>query len=271
MLGKLMRYELRSTGRILSIFYIVAVATVLLQVLASLPEQPVLDILLTLGTIVIIPALLVGTLVIIAVRYYQNLFGREGYLTQTLPVSKGKVLLSHTLLALFWLFCSALICLLAIVALVFILSSASVDLPETTEPVQGGISDLLYLLYQMGALVLQAVSYIAVIFFCITLSNTRLFIKNGVLFSIVWYIAAYTVLGLINTLLTTFLPVYICFYDNAPFIALQHIDWGGYFSNLLSEPPYLSASIWGPVVNCCCIAVLFPLINWMLKKKTSVR
>lgn len=43
-----------------------------------------------------------GTYIIIGVRFYKNLFSDEGYLTLTLPVTRGQLLLSKTLSAGIW-------------------------------------------------------------------------------------------------------------------------------------------------------------------------
>lgn len=52
--------------------------------------------------IVLISAAAFATQLVIAIRFYKNIFSDEGYLTNTLPVTGGKLLLSKTIAGCIW-------------------------------------------------------------------------------------------------------------------------------------------------------------------------
>lgn len=63
-------------------------------------------------------AIFIATLLIIIRRFYNNIFGREGYLTLTLPVSTHKTLLTKLFVAFICTICSGLIFILSFFLLI---------------------------------------------------------------------------------------------------------------------------------------------------------
>ncbi len=103
MLGKLLKYDLRALFKYwwvvaLSSVGLSAVGGVSLRLLISstvAEEAPLLAILAMLGLVVTVlglSAFLIATEIFIYVRFYQNLFSDEGYLTFTLPVRRRDIL-----------------------------------------------------------------------------------------------------------------------------------------------------------------------------------
>lgn len=107
MFGKLLKYEFRSIGK----WYfglnagIVAIAAILSLVIKIVtkknPDVSLLSKFLPFSLILIFGALIAGsllaTLLIIINRFNKNIYGREGYLTMTLPVSEHKLILAKLL------------------------------------------------------------------------------------------------------------------------------------------------------------------------------
>lgn len=109
MLIKLMKYDLKSLNRILIILHaFLLLMTVLLRIFITGRIQLDSDFNgLLFGLSVLIYALTItgisfGTAIVIAVRFYKNLFSDEGYLSQTLPVTMGQHLLSKTITGTLW-------------------------------------------------------------------------------------------------------------------------------------------------------------------------
>ena len=111
MLGKLIRYDLKSTTRFLIVIHIFLIIFSILGRIFLTGRFPLwswwykriaycFDLLLYISSC--LRALSFGTLLVIAVRFYKNLFSDEGYLTNTLPVTKGMHLLSKTLSGTIW-------------------------------------------------------------------------------------------------------------------------------------------------------------------------
>lgn len=113
MLGKLIKYDFRSLNRFLIIMHaFLLLSAVFIRVLFTgrihehMPDSQ-LDftvLMITVLCVIIITAISFGTQLIIAARFYKNLFTDEGYLTRTLPVTNRQHLLSKTITGSIWCF-----------------------------------------------------------------------------------------------------------------------------------------------------------------------
>ena len=198
MLGKLLKYDMRSVGR----FWWIAMLTMVgmsfcaagsLRVYREIlvrPEPPdyyvfqMLAYVLFLLSVVAIGLCMIVVAILIFVRYFKHLFTDEGYLTFTLPVSRKQIFLSKMLNALIWICLSGII--LAFCALLIYLISIptrgegllALDIIEdclkgiAREFEQRGF----WMIVQFVILNLISVAWIAlsvsVVYFCITFGAT---------------------------------------------------------------------------------------------------
>lgn len=123
MLKKLFKYDMRYMARILPFVYIgqivlsVLSALIILFINFVIPvNDPMLVPLLFLASFVILfPSILIctlgsyGTTAVFMVRVYNNMFGREGYLTFTLPVAVKDIVKSKVLTGAIWHMLGALV------------------------------------------------------------------------------------------------------------------------------------------------------------------
>ena len=127
MLGKLMKYEIKATGRILIPLYLVLLAFAVinkvfigtglsdkLQGFGSIPF-----ILSIFGYGVTMAAVFIVTFFIIIQRFYKNLLGDEGYLMNTLPVNTITNITSKLSIATFWTIISGIVAILSIIIMAF--------------------------------------------------------------------------------------------------------------------------------------------------------
>ena len=114
MLGKLMKHEFKTTSKvILPLYLILVVLTIFARIFAQslfTAENPNIDsigfglfgglsvILYILGLF----AVSIASFIYLLVRFYKNLFGDEGYLMHTLPVTSWELLSSKLLVAFIW-------------------------------------------------------------------------------------------------------------------------------------------------------------------------
>ena len=124
MLKKLLKYELKSTSRIMWILYAAAIACgALLGVIVNLQLRSsgndsldlafsgegrlqVLSILLIAFIavyVLLLTAIMVTTFILIIMRFYRNLLLGEGYLMHTLPVEPASLITSKLLVAILWI------------------------------------------------------------------------------------------------------------------------------------------------------------------------
>ena len=124
MLGKLIKYEFKATYSIhLLMCAIVLGMSVICGLFSLIPTDQIVDDITHAGTVfsVMLQSLLqmllglmmsgitVTTLVLIAVRFYKNLLGDEGYLMFTLPVKSWQLITSKLLTSLVWMVGSVLV------------------------------------------------------------------------------------------------------------------------------------------------------------------
>lgn len=119
MLGKLLKYEFKSTARLFLPFYGVLILLGILNrvLFVNLDNIEFLFIprTITMGLyIFLIIATFIMTYLIIIQRYYKNLLGEEGYLSMTLPVKTSSHIISKGISAFVWLVSTLLVTLLSI-------------------------------------------------------------------------------------------------------------------------------------------------------------
>ncbi|MGM9535654.1 MAG: hypothetical protein ACI3VR_10385, partial [Intestinibacter sp.] len=131
MLGKLMKYEIRSCGRIFFPFYIIVLVFSILGGLFINFDNGVHDfsfvyLMGMLAAFALFVAAIVLTIVLIVQRFNKSLLGDEGYLMFTLPVSKESLVLSKFLTSLIFIILTVIVSLVSI-TLVSVMFSYKVD------------------------------------------------------------------------------------------------------------------------------------------------
>lgn len=200
MLFKLLKRDFISTGRILGIVYIIAAAISAILIVSSFinnSKSQDLNLVESLGILVlalISLCLFVLTTVVIFVDFHKSLYGEQGYLTFTLPVKGWQILASKTIVSVSWY----LISLGAIVGSWWVIATTFKNrLGNDYLTIKDLISEILSINLDAVAfsIIASLVQYFIiftfvtlVVFFTNTLSNTRLFQKRGILWTIVLFI-----------------------------------------------------------------------------------
>lgn len=270
MLGKLLKHEFKASCRIIPVFYLIIAGLMLLGTICRLFRIYLIATIITFLLAMGCAAVMVGTLAIIAVRFYQSMFGREGYLTQTLPVSKGSLLLSRLLLAFFWLFCGLLVCLAAVCFIFFLLDLGS-PLAALRELIgqMGAAEFSMMAVFLLVSLVTQTLLSISAIYFAVTFSHTKPFLKNNILFSVVWYFALNTVIGLLEFAGMLLIPIVLTVQNGHLVLDFQFM--ADSFARINQMGLEGLMPVGNMLVDLAGTAVLLPLTVWLLRRKTSVK
>ena len=119
MLGTLMKYELKSVGRVMLPVYGAFIAVSILFGITlyagvgnGSESSAITNIAMSVTGIVYVllaVAILVFTIILIIQRFYKNLLGNEGYLCFTLPVNTNTHIANKLLSAVIWVVCGAVI------------------------------------------------------------------------------------------------------------------------------------------------------------------
>lgn len=152
MTGKLLKYELKATARVMLPLYLVMILATLVMAV-NLDSGKVNNFIL--NTIInaaffiaVFVCFVVGTLMILQ-RFYKNLLGSEGYLMFTLPVTTMQNILGKALASLIWIMGSVAVG--AVCGLIFIritgdLSSFIYDLQFAWQTISSRENPWLYLI-----------------------------------------------------------------------------------------------------------------------------
>lgn len=244
MLGKIIKYDLKSTSRFLILihaFLLLASLGCRFLLVRSLNFNTgsVNELLLSL-TFIIFFIMFIGanfaTYIIIAVRFYKNLFSDEGYLSLTLPVRRSVHLAAKTISGSIW----AIIDMIFLCLCLYILMS----IPLLSDALTGHWDEFLALLGYNGSyrfsvfLLLMGLTTVTtgvsnVVFIEISVLLGQLFNGHKVLGAVVSYFSLSTVMSVLMTIvmgLRGMLFVQDNMYSSA---SNSYIPFAGYMQDLL--------------------------------------
>lgn len=263
MFGKLLKYELKSVGK----WYLTLNAAVLLVsiilglVLKALggnvstdtnsTSAQIFTIILVLLLAMVISGSLLSTLAIIIKRFYSNIFGRQGYLTLTLPVTTNQIICSKLLASLLWSIFNIFIVIIGIILVILPLVGIGqfvVAFPEIYKIISSSNAPLFiayfFLSYVAGTLLIY-----------LSIAVGQLFTNKRVLMGIVSYFG----ISLIS-LLITFLTLIID--------SIFHIDLFNSHANATFSQPVLLYNILVSIVE---IAIFYMLTHSIIKYKLNIQ
>ena len=225
MLGKLIKYEFKSTSRIMWFLYagLIVIAGLIGIVIrfgvmngdmysmglfsygASDEGNKFLQIALTSLAIIyvlLMYAVAIMTTVMIILRFYKNVLGEEGYLTHTLPVSTGSIIWSKFIVAVIWM----LIALASAIVSAFVLGLTSGWLVEIIKQVSlSEIFDALRELFCFNVFLflLYVVSTVfsGILMYYLSMAIGNLANKNKFLFAVLAYIGISIGLTIVLTII----------------------------------------------------------------------
>jgi hypothetical protein len=124
MLGKLLKYEYKSTARVfLPVYVLVIVFSILSRLFNELNtkfDSAIITIpsaLFMLFMVILLAGIVILTFIVFIQRFYKNLIGDEGYLMFTLPVKPINLIISKLITAMTWIIGSTVVGLLSVTIL----------------------------------------------------------------------------------------------------------------------------------------------------------
>lgn len=272
MLRKLLKYEFRANFWLMPLLLLAVAALFGLGCAARAIGISQLTGTFAVAMFVVGFAAVIVAVVLIVTRYYKGLFGAEGYLTQTLPVGAGRLLFAKLITA-FVLIVLGLAALLAGLLGMFELlgmREALVELNRQLGSVGGPLVG--------GALVLfliQLVLFVSEVYFSITLSNTRAFQGNAILFAVLFYFVTQMAVGILELAGIFLIPLGVAFgASGISFRAegmLHTILQLGPGEHELEELGGMTIGLGSVLVDVLCLVVLLAATRWLLARKTSVK
>lgn len=200
MLGKLIKFEFKATGRLyLPLFGALIIAALISRLFINLRFQVPSIIGVTISVILII-AVCVIALIITLQRFYKNLLTNEGYLMFTLPVSTDNLICSKLIVSFVW----SVVSLIAIFIAIAIMSVTDIKIIAeafsafTSALAQQGITHITGFIVELISLcILSTLAGIIILYACM---SSSLFVnKHRILFSFGAYIVFYIIGQIISS------------------------------------------------------------------------
>ena len=263
MLGKLFKNEFKSSAHSILNIYLAAVITIGVMLLSYVVKIKWISTLSTIALLLIGGLAIIITVVAVISNFYKSLYGAQGYLSFTLPVKSGHLLLSKAAVSFAWI--------LLIIIGVYFYSAAMVG-QNTIETVKTlvvmfglqGEQSIKELLVLAGVMVfVQIAVFIAEVYFSITLANTRVFQKIGMVSAIFIFFAVFIVMQILVFLLTSYVPVTLV----ATAEGLQFSFEG----NMLDRAGEITMGVAGFVFEVLAAAGLFAATARLMKTKINVK
>lgn len=208
MLGKLFKYELRSGALAIPALFAALVIVYLLGLLAQAVHVAQMKVAMSIALVAIGIAALVLGLIYVVSRCAKGLYGAEGYLMQTLPISRGKMIVVKVICGYLVLLASGIVFAAGLVGCLFLN-----DLQDMLKEFFDSWGNLLVplLLFVLGSTATQLLTMLGALYLSVAIANTRMMQRNSIVLAIVFYFVCTTVVGLVELAAIAILPFGIAF------------------------------------------------------------
>ena len=201
MLGKLIKHDFISGARRMGTIYLIAAIAAIAMIITSFFQSGTILKYLTLSVVVLVAfAAVVVTFVSIVFGANKSLFGRQGYLSQTLPVRSSSLIFSKWFVSSVWVMISYLLVILAAFGVLsYAAENGSGDdaygifeMVKNAFEMLGLTSKAFYykLTFECIKGLINTLIFVMCILFSMTIGNMRHFDRFGML-GIVFYVVAF--------------------------------------------------------------------------------
>ncbi|MGT2911903.1 hypothetical protein ACVR1I_09360 [Streptococcus cameli] len=223
MFKKLLKYEFKSLGKwYLSLYGLITLLSVVLGFwMRSVVNRSIENVstgpefegwlfgISWFAFMLLIAGLGISTFILVIRRFYSNIYGREGYLTMTLPVTSHQIILSKFLASYIWYTLAGLMTALSIAIIGFLAIPTEVY-PEIQKGIWTALLEFEGIDFPFWNLIvngfLESISSILLAYFAISIG--QLFKDHRVLMAVVAYVGISFVLGTFSSIATLSLGLF---------------------------------------------------------------
>lgn len=275
MLGKLIKHDLKATSRVIPFIYLSIAVLGLVGFIGLWMRKEAIGFIACFIMMFAGLGAYVATLILLAVRFHKSMFGREGYLTLTLPVSTGQLLLSKSISSLVWIFSSFIV----MFGSIFLSISIMFNHLDTLEPGVGAmLNETFSPLYGQGTVlflisaVVSSLYFIASIFFSFSLGNSGIFSNQGAWLGVLLYLGIDLVANIIGSIITFFMPLSMVIGKDGISFTTQSMGQAmidEIFAGV--EPTTFTIGIGSYIYEIALIVLFFVFANKLLKRKLCLK
>lgn len=273
MLGKLLKFELKHSARYVMTIYGCAAALAAFMLVGLLTKVTFISV---IGSIVLYFVGIIAvimTLVAVIKNFYDTLYGKQGYLTFTLPAKSSSILLSKVLISFFWIIMS-MVLMGGIFVLIFLNAKKQVDGTLDgffTVFKESGLLDMLpsgamlakLVVYMVILLLLNILVFVGFVYFSVTMANTRALQSHPKLYGFLIFFVSYSVSNSIGAKLTYSFPLALHVTGQEVYISLS--------SMVGTENTLASFGIGGTIFLSVVAMGLLILTGWIMENKVNIR
>lgn len=262
MLGKLLKHEIKATGRIFLPLFIALLMFAAITRFISVfsPEQSTPAFISMVIYIMIMVGMFVMTFIMMIQRFYKNLLSDEGYLMLTLPVKPWKHIVSKLLVSMFWILTSGGVAFISILIIALKKGDITRIIEESAALIQLVYKDLgaslyLYSIEIIISILISLASAILIIYASIAI---------GHLFSQHKMLASFGAFIFLNTISQTLLVLLGSGIAKFPNMHVSSFDFLGMQSIVKCVIAY------GIVFTGLLCAAFFAITNYILSKRLNL-
>lgn len=270
MLGKLIKNEFKANIHTIGMIYVVAAAAILVMMAAYIVEITWLSAIATivLGATGVLAVVM--TFVSVVQNFKKTLFGGQGYLSFTLPVTSGQLLAAKTITSFCWMLLSYAVAI-GIFFGIYLYATAMIGediklaiqmMMSMFEGLPSGDTIKLAIAFIALIIFIRIVVLIAQLYFAITIANTRIMQKLGGFASVVVFFAVFVVMQVIGVLLAQYVPLSVVLTSEGIFYSTE---------STMADPLGLSFGMAGTIFNVVCAAGLFFATAKLMNSKVNIK
>lgn len=280
MLRKLIKYDLRSCMKIFPLILLAMAGLAGLIIIGRAFDISQIQVMATVFLAILGSVAYIASMVVVAMRYYKGLFGAQGYLYQTLPVSAGQLVASKVITAVICIIVGTALLLVSIGTAIFANLHNMADFQWNTffDAVQQvfGSSALPLIIFLLVAIAVGVLLTLSVIFAAISIAHTSTFIKNSFAISIAGYFVINMIVSFIQTFAVMFIPLGIRIGEDGSvrFVTEGMLETLFEFGVYGTDEAMISSftiGVGNVITDILCIVALICLSVYLLKRKTSVK
>ncbi|ERK52122.1 hypothetical protein [Leptotrichia sp. oral taxon 879] len=277
-LGKLIKYDFADIGKLIFPFYIgLGIMGICIRILLfvlmnkSIDQNLRFTVTLFQGTLYFVYTLaVIGSIIMlhygVVVRFYRSVYGNEGYLTNTLPISTAQIILAKTITFLSWFIINGFIIFLTfllIIPLEEIVLSKFWENPDFIQMINylKTALDIQYIIPTIILfiifLIFWAIEKILFLFFCVSVANMA---KS---YRILIGAALFMIIGGILNVIKRMILVYTYLYNSSLYDKTGNVA--------LNVVKYIISANFGLIILTGIVSiVLFLSVNYILKNKLNL-
>jgi hypothetical protein len=275
MLGKLLKYEVKDTSRIIPFFYLITVVLAIISFMAVKIGLEWFKVTSSILLLLVGIAVVIVTLVVIVMRFHKNIYSNEGYLSLTLPVKPHLHLVSKTIVSYVWMLLSLLVCAGAFVVSLYGLGVNQTVWSAVADEIKSyGMEKYIYIFIPI--ICFSILYLMSQVFFAITLANRPAFHNMGAAgASILLFLGTNVVLKIVESVLTIIIPfsINVNVMADKVGISLTSKNMVGFMMNSMNNPnpSNVVVGLGGYIFQVVMVCVLFYMTGRMMDKKISLR